>query len=227
MNSPVSYKFKTGQNFIPPLRFKRLTGFYDHLIAATMPEKAFKTALVRQAGLRPGHRVLDFGTGTATLSIMAKEMQTSAQITGIDIDAKVLAIARTKIARAGIDIQLVQYSGGVLPFAANSFDRVISCLVFHHLTDLQKLNALIEIRKVLDRRGELHIADWGKPFNGMMRLLFYLVQLLDGFTTTNDSVRGKLPEYIRQAGFSVAEETGMFNTVFGTLRLWSCMKTVS
>jgi len=50
------------------------------------------------------------------------------------------------------------------------------------------------------------------------------VQLLDGFETTADSVRGNLPELLYEAGFDNVEETGCFKTVFGTLRLWRCTK---
>ena len=52
-----------------------------------------------------------------------------------------------------------------------------------------------------------------------MRGLFYLVQLLDGFETTEDNVRGRLVEYMEQAGAREYQEHALFNTVLGTLRL--------
>lgn len=58
----------------------------------------------------------------------------------------------------------------------------------------------------------------------MQRRLFYLVQLLDGFETTADSVRGILPELLYEAGFDNVEETGKYKTVFGTLRMWRAVK---
>lgn len=211
-------------NYLPALRFGWLTGLYDKLIAATMPEKAFKAALVRQAGIRPGDRVLDFGAGTATLSILVKETHPGSLVTGVDVDEKVLGIARRKVLESGIDFQLVRYDGKTLPFGRGSFERVVSSLVFHHLTRSQRQLALSELNRVIVPGGEFHIADWGKPANSLQRLLFYLVQLLDGFETTADSVRGNLPELLYEAGFDNVEETGCFKTVFGTLRLWRCTK---
>ncbi len=218
---PVS---TTTSDHVPALRFNWLTGFYDRLIAATMPEKAFKMALVQQAGIRPGDRVLDFGTGTATLSILLSEQCPGADVTGVDVDEKVLTIARRKVAESRAAVRLVRYDGNKLPFERGSFERAVSSLVFHHLTRSQRQQALRELNRVLVPGGEVHIADWGKPANGLQRLLFYLVQLLDGFETTADSVRGVLPELLYEADFDNVEETGSFKTVFGTLRMWRCTK---
>jgi ubiquinone/menaquinone biosynthesis C-methylase UbiE len=214
----------TTTTHVPALRFNWLTGFYDRLIAATMPEKAFKTALVRQAGIHSGDRVLDFGTGTATLSILLAEQYPDADVKGVDVDEKVLTIARRKVAESRAAVRLVRYNGNKLPFESRSFERVVSSLVLHHLTRSQRQQALRELNRVLVQDGEIHIADWGKPASSLQRLLFYLVQLLDGFETTADSVRGILPELLYEAGFDDVEETGKYKTVFGTLRMWRAVK---
>lgn len=65
-----------------------------------------------------------------------------------------------------------------LPFPKASMDVVISSLFFHHLTTNQKREALEEICRVLRPGGTLHVADWGKPSNFLMRLTFLIVQFL-------------------------------------------------
>jgi ubiquinone/menaquinone biosynthesis C-methylase UbiE len=206
--------------FIPALRYEGLTALYDGVIALTMPERRFKTALVEQAEIRIGARVLDFGVGTATLSIIAKRLVPGSEVRGVDIDDRVIAIARQKIVAAGLDIAVDRYDGGALPYRDASFDRVLSSLVFHHLTRDQKLSALREIRRVLKPGGQLHVADWGKAANAGMRTLFLTVQLLDGFETTTDSVNGLLPGFMQDAGFVAVTETRTFSTVYGTLSLY-------
>jgi len=47
--------------YIPALRFRSLTRFYDRILGAALKEEAFKEHLVRQARIGPGHRVLDLG----------------------------------------------------------------------------------------------------------------------------------------------------------------------
>ena len=92
--------------------------------------------------------------------------------------------------------------------------------LFHHLNNEDKLRTLEEVYRILKMGGELHIADWGKPQNFLMRGAFLVVQLLDGFETTGDSVQGKLPQYMGQTGFEKVEETKQFATLFGTMCLY-------
>ncbi|HSH67266.1 MAG TPA: methyltransferase type 11, partial [Bacteroidia bacterium] len=87
----------------------------------------------------------------------------------------------------------------------------------------QKHNSLLEIKRVLKPDGELHIADWGKASSILMRSLFLFVQLLDGFKTTNDNVKGLLPSYIENAGFKKVEIKKNYATIFGTLTLYKAI----
>lgn len=57
------------EHYTPALRFGWLTSLYDPVIGWTMREAAFKRRLVGKAGIKPSHRVLDLGCGTATLTI--------------------------------------------------------------------------------------------------------------------------------------------------------------
>ena len=210
----------TEAKHIPALGYDWFTNLYDSVVGLTMPETKFKTALLNQANIQSGHRVLDFGVGTATLSLLAKYKHSEAEFTGVDVDDKVLSIATRKVEQAGINISLIKYDGKTLPFADNTFDRAISSLVFHHLSPNQKLNSLKEIHRVLKSNGQLHIADWGKSANAVMRGAFYLVQLLDGFPNTKDHAEDKFPGFIAQAGFSNVERGAHFNTVYGTMQLF-------
>lgn len=208
------------REFIPALRFSWLTNIYNPLIAFTMPELKFKSALIKQANILPDHKVLDFGVGTATLSLLLSKKQPDCYIDGVDVDEKILGIAKEKIDEQNAKITLTKYDGLKLPYPDKTFDRVITSLVFHHLDSQQKNNSLLEIKRVLKSDGELHIADWGKSSSFLMRTLFYLVQFLDGFKTTNDNVKGLMPNYIKNAGFFGVKTTMNFSTIFGTLSLY-------
>lgn len=207
-------------SYIPALRYESLTRFYDPVLRATLKEDRFKRLLVEQVALRPGHRVLDVGCGTATLTILLKQACAEAEVTGLDGDVKVLDLARTKIEAAVLDIALKQGLGSEAPFPPASFDRIVSSLVFHHLTTEEKRRTLKRVRELLKSGGEVHIADWGKAQNPAMRVAFLAIQLLDGFSTTTDNVRGLLPTLMTDAGFRAVEETHREMTVFGTLSLY-------
>ena len=89
---------------------------------------------------------------------------------GLDGDAKVLAIAREKVARAGVEVELREGMAFTPPFPPASFDRVVSSLVLHHLASVNKRATLARVRELLRPGGELHVADWGRPQNVLMWL---------------------------------------------------------
>ena len=95
---------------------------------------------------------------------------------------------------------------------------------FHHLGNSDKARAFAEIFRVLKPGGQLHVADWGKPTNFLMRLLFYPIQWLDGFANTKDNVEGQLPNIIQHSGFNDVQIDKQFSTVFGTLTLYRALK---
>ncbi|MEK6588935.1 MAG: methyltransferase domain-containing protein, partial [Chloroflexota bacterium] len=128
-----------------------------------MREDQFKRHLIRQAQIEPGHRVLDLGCGTATLTILIKQTHPQSEVVGLDGDPKVLAIARAKAAKAGVAITLDHGMAFQMPYPENTFDRVLSSLVLHHLTTETKQHALREVFRVLGPGGELHVVDVGKP----------------------------------------------------------------
>lgn len=212
-------------NYIPALSYDRLTPFYDPVVRLTTRDEIFKKALVEQAGIEANHRVLDLACGTATLTILLKQVQPLAEVVGIDGDDRILAIAKKKARSAGLEIEFDEGMSFDLPYRNESFDRVISSLFFHHLTRENKLKTMGEVARVLKPDGEFHVADWGLPANRLMRLSSRFIQLLDGFETTADSFAGKLPVLLTEVGFVNVEETRSFNTLFGTIRLHRCGKT--
>jgi SAM-dependent methyltransferase len=206
--------------YLPALRFPALTRFFDPVVCLAMPERRFKGALVEQAAPRPGQRVLDIGCGTGTLALMAKEDQPEAEVVGLDADPKILERARAKAEGAGLEIRFDEALSTELPYRDRSFDLVLSTLFFHHLSSADKRRTAVQIARVLRPGGELHVADWGRQRDPLMRAAIMSVRLFDGFEQTADNVAGALPEIFGEAGFDAPTETNRFRTVFGSLSLY-------
>jgi ubiquinone/menaquinone biosynthesis C-methylase UbiE len=207
--------------FIPALRFKWLTPLYDFLIGMTTPEMKIKRHLVEAASIKADSTVLDFGCGTGTLTIMIKETSPGSKVTGIDIDMQILNQAIDKDREKKMDILFLNYNGEKFPFSNNSFNRVVSSLVFHHLDTDSKQKALAEIYKVSDAGSQLHIADFGLSESWIQRTLFNLIRGFDGFKPTDANAKGLLPKLISDAGFKNELIQKRFKTMFGEVQIIS------
>lgn len=211
-------------NYVPALRFTWLTPFYDVIVGTTTRERTFKRALIAQARIGVGHEVLDVGSGTGTLAIQVKQEHPLATVTGLDGDPAILAIATNKARKAGAAVRFDHGMSFELPYPSCTFDRVLSSLFFHHLDWEGKQRTARELFRVLKPGGELHVADWGRPRNVLMRGLFLSIQLLDGFRSTRDNVSGRLVELFEHAGLVEVAQQRTFSTVFGTLALYRAVK---
>jgi ubiquinone/menaquinone biosynthesis C-methylase UbiE len=207
-------------SYLPALRFRVLTRVYDPLVRWTTREEAFKRRLIEQARPRPGQRILDLGCGTGTLTLMVGQLEPNAEVVGLDADPQMLRQAEAKAQSAGLSPRFDEGRSDALPYADESFDRVLATLLFHHLTDDVKETTIAEVARVLRPGGELHVADWGPPQDPLMRAASWQVQLLDGREPTKAVIAGALPAMFEAGGLAEAALTARLRTVFGTLALY-------
>ena len=201
--------------YVPAAGRRAFTALYDPVMAATMREGAWRPALVARIldGLKPGGTIADVGAGTGTLAALLADARADADIVAIDGDPEVLRRAAIKGVRGR------QGRADSLPLADRSADRVVMSLLLHHLEPDGKRAALAEARRVLKPGGRLHIADWGRAADPLMRMTFFGLQLLDGFAGTRDHVAGRLPGLIAESGFGSVTIDERYRTAWGTLEL--------
>lgn len=200
----------------PALIIGGLTPAYDFFARRFLHEGRIKRALIAQARVAPGQRVLDLGAGTGTLAIWLKQVQPVAHIAGLDADPSVLALAAAKAARAGVQLDFCAGTAGSLPYADGTFDRVVSSLVFSMLSSAEKQRAAVESYRTLRRGGTLHIADFGPPHTAWARLL---ARRMRQFEPIRDNLDGRLPAMMQAAGFEEVGEAARFNIPLGTISL--------
>jgi len=215
----------SGARYVPAAGRRAFTRLYDPVIALTMRERTFRARLRDQVatGLPAGGGTLvDVGAGTGTFAIALAAAIPDARVVGVDGDEEILALARAKAGAEGVSWErgLAQK----LPLADASADRVAMSLVLHHLTPDDKRAALAEARRVLRPGGRLHVADFGKPRNPILRAAFLVVQATDGFDVTRDHAAGRLPALIAAAGFTGITSHERLTTAFGTLDLLSATR---
>jgi len=122
------------------------------------------TEILARAGVAPGDRLLDVGTGPGYLALAASRLVApDGAAVGIDASPEMIDRARTLAARRGSQAEYLVATAESMPFEDDSFDVMVSRLVFHHLPGDVMKQALSEMARVLRPGGRLLIADFASP----------------------------------------------------------------
>jgi ubiquinone/menaquinone biosynthesis C-methylase UbiE len=207
--------------FTPALGYHVLTPLYDLAIAGLTRERVWRSALVEEAALKPGDRLLDVGCGTGSLLRRLQTRYPDADLTGLDPDPAVLARARKKMVGPG---RRPEFHQGFLTAdylaTHGPFDVIVSSLVLHQVPMAVKQSLLALMRQGAAGHGRLLIADYGWQRTALMRFAFRnTVQRLDGRTDTQPNADGVLPALLFEAGWTHVQEVSVTPTWTGAICL--------
>jgi SAM-dependent methyltransferase len=161
-------------------------------------------AILDLAGELRGARVLDVGCGDGALACAAALR--GAQVTGVDPDPAMLAAARSRAARVGVEATFLEGQTERLPFPDAAFDVAAAITVLCFVSDAP--SAMREMARVLRPGGSLVIGELGRwnSWAGIRRLRGWL-----GSTTWKAARFRGAPELralAEQAGLSVIAMRG-------------------
>jgi ubiquinone/menaquinone biosynthesis C-methylase UbiE len=200
-------------------RLIRWASFYDLTVNIMTFGHADRLRLLTldQAQLKPGESILDVGCGTGGVTIPAKKrVGQNGSAAGIDPAPEMIAVARRKAERAGIEINFRVGVIESLPFRDETFDVVTSSLMMHHLTEELRVKGLAEIRRVLKPGGRILIADMMRPSGSSFKRFFTSVILHHGHVV--EFGLQDVPALLRDAGFADVEQLDPRFLVIGFVR---------
>ncbi|HTO28137.1 MAG TPA: metalloregulator ArsR/SmtB family transcription factor [Devosia sp.] len=137
--------------------FAKVAGSWDLLKTLHVPEEAVEAAVVAALAGRRVETLIDLGTGTGRML----EVLADAYKRGIGIDAsrEMLAVARSRLATAGITHAQVRLGDiGDVDLAAGPADVIVIHQVLHYFDDPGRM--LAQARRLLKPGGEMIIVDF-------------------------------------------------------------------
>ena len=114
----------------------------------------FTERLFRDAGIGPGQRVLDVGSGVGDVAMLAARLVgPTGEVVGVERDAGTLAKARSRVAEAGLhNVSFLQSDVGQVA-SSEPFDAIVGRLILEFLPDpgavVRSLSALVRPGGVL------------------------------------------------------------------------------
>ena len=201
------------KDFLPAAGHDVFLPLYDPLVSFLGFDRA-RQELISQANVKPDQHILDIGCGTGTLVVLLKRRYAAAEVAGLDPDPKALHRARSKVRRAGVSVQLDQGFADQLPYKEQSFDRVFSSFMFHHLAGQDRENALKEVMRVLKPGGSFHLLDFVADHGSHG----FLTRLVHSHAELKDNTDERILQLMNSAGFAKAELVRRGSMFFGVLR---------
>lgn len=136
-------------------------------------DRALKMAARRRGGVAPA-RILDVACGTGDVALRLHGLYPEARITGLDLSAGMLRIARKKLEGMDEDarklIDFVEGDSLALPYPDDTFDLVT---VAYGVRNFERLeDGYREMRRVLKPGGTICVVELSEPPGGMIRQLY-------------------------------------------------------
>ena len=190
MNKKFKYHVTSFTDLLGKLRF------YDLLVKLTAGKKGkeFLERIIKLAELNGNEKILDVGCGTGILACEIAKKYKDVSISGIDISENLIILAKRKVNENGYNIDFRVGSALELLYKQNTFDVVLTSIMFHQLDVGEKRKAVEEIYRVLKSSGRYVAAEFGPE----ARTKFQSVMAKGDWTL--------YPSHLKEAGFKIIYE---------------------
>lgn len=184
--------------------FDKISGKYDLLnkvLSLGIDRNWRVKALSLLLPVKP-QAMLDVATGTGDMAFMAEKILSPKSITGIDLSAGMLEVARKRLASrtksSGATIEFLKGDAENLPFENNSFDAATVTFGVRNFGDLHQ--GLKEMHRVLRPGAPIVVLEFTKPkifpFRQLFHIYFRHILPLIGSWTSGD---GRAYKYLYES----------------------------
>lgn len=192
--------------------YYNLGWFGQHPTIYEIASKAI-SPLRRRAARKMGEEklmIIDIGTGTGAHAYEMAKL--GHNVTGIDLDTKMLAKAEKKLS-SSLELKFMHADGINLPFADNEFDAATISFALHDVPFEIGVKILNEITRVIKDDGFIFIIDYHVPIDNIgARILFSVAQLYESPNYKPFTKKG-LEIYFEATGLMLIEKSSFLGAV--------------
>ena len=155
--------------------FDNIAPTYDKLnhIMSLNIDRVWRRRVMRIVRRAKAHKIMDVATGTGDLAIAMAERVDRTQILGVDLSEEMLAVARRKVEKLGLQERIMLEKGDAENLdmvASESIDAATVAFGVRNFENIER--GLSEIYRTLKPGGKLVVLEFSMPKNRLVRWVY-------------------------------------------------------
>ncbi|MBO7185671.1 MAG: bifunctional demethylmenaquinone methyltransferase/2-methoxy-6-polyprenyl-1,4-benzoquinol methylase UbiE [Alistipes sp.] len=155
--------------------FDNIAPTYDKLnhIMSLNIDRVWRRRVMRIVRRSKAHKIMDVATGTGDLAIAMAKRVDRIQILGVDLSEEMLAVAREKVRKQGLEERIMLEKGdaeNLVMVADESVDAVTVAFGVRNFENMEQ--GLRELYRTIKHGGKLVVLEFSMPKNRLVRWIY-------------------------------------------------------
>ena len=155
--------------------FDNIAPTYDKLnhIMSLNIDRVWRRRVMRIVRRAKAHKIMDVATGTGDLAIAMAKRVDRTQILGVDLSEEMLAVARRKVEKQGLEERIMLAKGDAENLDMVSTESIDAATVAFGVRNFENIErGLSEIYRTLKPGGKLVVLEFSMPKNRFVRWIY-------------------------------------------------------
>lgn len=155
--------------------FDNIAPTYDKLnhIMSLNIDRIWRRRVMRIVRRAKAHKIMDVATGTGDLAIAMAKRVDRTQILGVDLSEEMLAVARRKIEKQGLEERIMLAKGDAENLDMVTSESIDAATVSFGVRNFENIErGLSEIYRTLKPGGKLVVLEFSMPKNRLVRWVY-------------------------------------------------------
>lgn len=155
--------------------FDNIAPTYDKLnhIMSFNIDRVWRRRVMRIVRRSKAHKIMDVATGTGDLAIAMAKRVDRTQILGVDLSEEMLAVARRKVEKQGLEERIMLEKGDAENLDMVTTESIDAATVAFGVRNFENIErGLKEIYRTLKQGGKLVVLEFSMPKNRLVRWVY-------------------------------------------------------